>query len=436
MVEILLGQTLRFIADPFSSSPDESISYDAHGAVAIEAGKIIATGTALEIKAAYPAATITDYSDKLIMAGFVDCHVHFPQSEIIASYGTQLIEWLNKYTFPAEMKYGDAAYAAKGAEFFVAENLRNGTTSASVYCTVHPQSAEALFTEAAKFDMALAAGKVMMDRNAPDGLKDTAQTGYDESKALIEKWHGKGRARYAVTPRFAPTSTPEQLEASGALWAENPTCLMQTHVSENLAEIDWVAELFPDAADYMGVYEKFGLIGKGANFGHAIHLKPREIDLLRESGSSLSHCPTSNMFIGSGLFDMAGLRGGDGPILTGLATDTGGGSSYSMFATMRCAYEVAQLRGHALHPSKAFYLATVGSAQVMNMGAEIGNLATGYCADMIVIDLESRPLIRHRMNTVNDIWETLFVQMILADDRAIYATYIAGQKVHQRQETL
>ena len=255
------------------------------------------------------------------------------------------------------------------------------------------------------------------------------------SKALIARWHGVGRLTYAVTPRFAVTSSPAQLEAAGALWREHPTTLMQTHLSENVAEIGWVKELHPGPPDYLGIYEKYGLLGPGSNFGHAIHLTPRETARLRETGSGLSHCPTSNLFIGSGLFDMRQLRDGDPAIVVGLGTDVGGGSSFSMFETMKAAYEISQLKGYSLHPAKAFYLATVGSAGVLRLGHRVGNLAAGFDADIVVLDLESRPLLAQRMQRADSLWETLFIQMILADDRAVRATFVGGHKAYERPTT-
>lgn len=431
--KILRGQTLGFKADPFKVDPEDSLAFESDGAVVIENGLIRDVGPVGEVlKRHDDVVQVEHYPDHLIMAGFVDSHVHFPQTEVIASYGEQLLSWLNRYTFPAEMKFGEKAYAEKSARFFLDECLRNGITTSSVYCTVHAQSGDALFQEAYNRNMRIGAGKVLMDRNAPMALRDTAQSGYDQSKALIERWHEKGRGTYVITPRFAPTSTPEQLEAAGALWKEYPSTLMQTHLSENHDEIAWVKELFPNDEDYFAVYERFGLVGKGANFGHGLHLKEREIKALVETGSGISHCPTSNTFIGSGLFDMKGLRDCANPITVGLATDVGGGSSFSMFDTMKASYEVGHLRGYSLHPAKAYYLATLGSAQVMKMGDKVGNLAKGYEADIQVIDLKSRPLIGERMSHAQDIWEVLFLQMILADDRAIRAVYIAGDKAYDR----
>ncbi len=426
------GQTLRFKADPFEVAPEDAIAFDSDGLVVIADGHIEAVGTAHELLTRYPGIDVTAYPGQLIMAGFVDCHVHYPQTGIIASYGAQLLEWLNTYTFPEELRFADPVYARATAEIFLDEILRNGTTTSSVYCTVHPQSVTAFFEATEVRGLRMAAGKSMMDRNAPAGLMDTAQRGYDESEALIHRWHGHGRLTYVVTPRFSATSSDAQMAAMGALWKAHPSTLMQTHIAENPAEIAWIKRLFPTARDYLDTYERVGLIGPGANFGHAIHIEPREIDRLRESGSGISHCPTSNLFIGSGLFDMAGLRQTAQPIPVGLGTDVGGGSSFSMLATMRAAYEIAQLRGNSLHPIRAFWLATQGSARVMRTDDRIGNLAPGYEADMIVIDLKSRPIIEQRMARANSIADALFVQMILGDDRAIVATYVAGRLAHSR----
>ena len=306
MTFILRGRLLRWIGDPFLVPPEEAVGFEEDGGVVIDDGRIVAVGRADRVMATHPHATVERFVDDVLLPGFVDAHVHYPQIGVIASYGAQLLDWLERYTFPEESRFGDAAYARAAAERFFDELARNGTTTASVYCTIHTQSVDALFEAAAARGVRVAAGKVMMDRHAPETLKDTAQSGYDDSKALLERWHGVGRASYVVTPRFAPTSTPEQLAAAGALWAEHPSVGMQTHISENRREIEWVGELFPDARDYLDVYERFGLVGPGANFGHAIHLTERERAALRDTGSGVSHCPTSNAFIGSGLFDLAG----------------------------------------------------------------------------------------------------------------------------------
>ena len=429
---VLKGQTLSFRGDPFAVGPDEATRYERDGAVWIRDGHVAAVGPAPEVIAQADDTPVTDYGAGLICAGFVDCHVHYPQLPIIASYGEQLLEWLERYTFPCESAFSDHNHARHIADLFLDECVKNGTTTAAVYATVHPESVEAFFEASSAKGLRMACGKVLMDRNAPENLRDTAESGYEQSKQLIEKWHGKDRGVYAITPRFAPTSTAEQLRAAGELWREYPDTLVQTHISENTNEIEWVAELFPDQEDYLAVYEAFDLVGPGAIFGHGIHLTTRERAALLEAGAALAHCPTSNLFIGSGLFDMAGLRDTSTPITVGLATDVAGGSSLSMFTTMRAAYEVAQLRGHNLHPAKLWYMATIGSAQAMRLDDRIGNLAPGMEADVIVLDLASTPLIEARINEAEDIWDVLFAQMILADERAIRATYSGGQQVWER----
>lgn len=426
MADLLLGQVLSFTADPFAEGPGAA-RHESHGAVLIENGRIAAVGPADRLRAAHPAAKVTDYGRCLISAGFVDAHVHYPQTAIIASWGKRLIDWLNLYTFPEEMRFADAAYAAEVAERYLGLATANGTTSVCTYSTIHPESVDAIFGAAARRDMRIWAGKTCMDRNAPEGLRDTPQSAYDDSKRLLEKWHGQGRASYVITPRFSPTSTPEQLAALGALWREDPDCLMQTHLSEQTDEIDWVKSLFPQSRDYLDTYEAQGLLAEGAIYGHAIHLTARERDRLREAGASLIHCPTSNTFIGSGLFDMGGLKAEGHRV--GLATDTGGGSSFSMLRTMAATYEVAQLRGRPLHPAELWWLATQGSAQALRADHLIGNIAPGMEADLAVIDLASTPAIAQAVTRAGDIWQALFPTIMMGDDRAITATWIAGRRV-------
>ncbi|TQV82244.1 guanine deaminase [Denitrobaculum tricleocarpae] len=427
------GQVLQFTADPFQLGTENACRFWSDGVVVVEDGVIRSVGQASDLLADVgPDVEVHDYAGRLIMAGFVDTHVHYPQMEVIASYGAQLIEWLNDYTFPAEGRFRDRDYAAKVAGLFLQESLRNGITTSAVYCTVHPESVDAFFEAAAPYGLRVIAGKVMMDRNAPDFLTDTAQSAYDDSKILIERWHGKGRALYGLTPRFAPTSTDAQLEAAGTLWQETPGVYMQTHVSENRQELAWVAELFPDCSDYLGVYEKYGLLGPRCVLGHGIYLSEREKAVIAETGSAVAHCPTSNLFIGSGLFDLAASQQRADPLRVGLATDIGGGTSLSIFATLRAAYEIAQLQSFSLHPIQAFYLATLGGAKSLYLDDKIGNLAPGYEADMVVIDLKSTPMITQRMEHAKDLTEALFIQMILADDRAIEATYSAGRRIYAR----
>ncbi len=421
---LLLGQTLSFNASPFDVPINEAVSHNRRGGVLVRDGMIAVVGDGDALQADHPEAEVINYGDALLMAGFVDAHTHFPQTGMIASWGKRLIDWLNSYTFPEEMRFADADYAAEIAVRYFDLTRANGTTSITSFCTIHPESVDAFFTEAQKRGQRVAAGKTCMNRNAPDGLQDTAQSAYDDSKALLQKWHGVDRLNYAITPRFSPTSTPEQLEAMGALWAENPDCLMQTHLSEQTDEIEWVRSLFPDARDYLDTYEQFGLLGPKGLYGHAIYLEQREKDRLKEVDGSLIHCPTSNTFIGSGMFDMAGLMA-DGHRI-GLATDTGGGSSFSMLRTMAAAYEIGQLRGTALHPAQLLWLATQGSAQAMWMDDKIGNLATGHEADIVVLDLASTPAISQRSNRAEDIWEAVFPTIMMGDDRAIDSVWIGG----------
>ncbi|GGF42650.1 guanine deaminase [Mameliella alba] len=420
-----LGQTLTFTADPLVEGPGAA-RHDRHGALVIEDGVITEVGGAEALRRGDFSST-TDHGQALLLPGFIDSHAHYPQTAMIASWGKRLIDWLNTYTFPEEMRFGDPGYAAEIAGRYLDLLLEQGTTTVCSYCTIHPASVDAFFEAAAARGMRVLAGKTCMDRNAPEGLRDTAQSAYDDSKALLTHWHGKGRASYVITPRFSPTSTPEQLSALGSLWAEHPDCLMQTHLSEQTDEIAWVKSLFPQARDYLDTYEAHGLLGANGLYGHAIHLEPREKDRLRETGAALIHCPTSNTFIGSGLFDMDGLtRAGH---RVGLATDTGGGSSFSMLRSMAAAYEVAQLRGRALHPAELIWLATTGSARALRLDNRIGSLAPGMEADFISLDLASTPAIAQRSARAKDLWEALFPTIMMGDDRAIAATYVAGRRV-------
>lgn len=427
MAEILTGQVLSFTADPFAEGPGAA-RLESDGAVLVDGGVIRAVGPAAQVRAAHPGVPVTSHGRNLISAGFVDAHVHYPQTAIIASWGKRLIDWLNLYTFPEESRFADPAYARAIAARYFDLTLANGTTTACSYCTIHPASVDAFFAEAQARGLRALAGKTCMDRDtAPAFLRDTAQAAHDESAALLARWHGVDRLSYVITPRFSPTSTPEQLEALGALWAVNPGCLMQTHLSEQTDEIAWVRGLYPDARDYLDTYERFGLVGPGAVFGHAIWLEDREKARLAEADCALIHCPTSNTFIGSGLFDMGGLKAAGHRI--GLATDTGGGSSFSMLRTMAAAYEVGQLTGRALHPAELWWLATQGSAQALRLVDRIGNIAVGMEADLVVIDLASTPAIAQATARAGDIWQALFPTIMMGDDRAVAAVYAAGRRI-------
>lgn len=421
---ILRARLLSFRADP-AEAGDDAYDYIEDGALIVAEGRIEAMGDYATLAARAGDLPVIDHRPHLIMPGFIDAHIHFPQVQVIASWGAQLLDWLNNYTFPAELGFSDPDHARRMASRFYDVLLAHGTTSASAFCSVAPESAEAYFAEAERRNMAMIGGKVMMDRNAPDGLRDTAQQGYDESRALIERWHGKGRALYAITPRFAITSTPAQLEAAGALVAENPGCYMQTHLSENRDEIAFTTELYPDARDYLDVYESHGLLGPRALLGHAIHLEPREIERLAETGSHPVFCPTSNLFLGSGLFDDAGLRARG--IQSGIATDVGAGTSYSMLATLSEGYKVLQLQGQKLHPLRAFHWITRGNAETLGLTDRIGTLDVGSDADFVVLDARATDAMALRAETAETLAEELFILMTMGDDRAIHETYVAGR---------
>ncbi|AXC49298.1 guanine deaminase [Paracoccus suum] len=426
MQQLIRGRVLSFHADPADTADNHH--YWPDGAILIEGGRITAVGDYADLRAAHPgldAALQIDHRPHLILPGFIDPHIHFPQVQVIASWGAQLLEWLNTYTFPEEARFADPAHAARMADAFLDQLTAHGTTTACAFASVHPQSVEALFTAAEARNMAIIAGKVMMDRNAPESVLDTAQQGYDDSAALIARWHGKGRARYAITPRFAITSTPEQLAATQALVAAHPDCHVQTHMSENLEEIALTLSLYPLARDYLDIYESYGLLGPNLLLGHCIHLEPREIARMAESGSRAIFCPTSNLFIGSGLYDARAVR--EAGIVAGVATDVGGGSSYSMLTTLNEGYKVMQLKGQNLHPFAAFHWMTRGNALALRMEDRIGTLEPGTDADLVVLDSRATPAMALRMERATTLAEELFVLQIMGDDRAVAQTYVAGK---------
>jgi guanine deaminase len=416
------------VGDPAEVGAAASHRYHHDGLLIIENGRIAGSGEAADLLPGLPRGTAVDaYPDCLILPGLIDSHIHYPQTQVIASYGAQLLEWLNKYTFVEEQKFGDPAHAARIARFFLDELLRNGTTTAVVYCTVHPESVEAFFAESAQRNTRMIAGKVMMDRNAPAALTDTAERGYRESRALLEKWHRRGRQLYAISPRFAVTSSDAQLEAAGALLREHPDAYLQTHLAENREEIRAVRKLFPSAESYTDVYDRFGLLGPRSVFGHCLHLAEEELQRLSDTRSVAAFCPTSNLFIGSGLLDLARLHDPARPVRVSLATDVGGGTSYSMLRTAAEAYKVLQLQGQNLPALDAFYLMTLGNARALSLEAAIGSLQTGSEADVVVLDPAATPAMRHRMETARDLEETLFVLIKLGDERCVRATYVAGE---------
>ena len=427
MTRIVKGRLLSFCAAPRDAGAAAHV-YIEQGALRIEAGRIVEAGEARDVLANAPAeAKIDDHGAKLILPGFIDTHIHYPQTRVVGSYGVRLLEWLQKYTFIEEQKFVDPAHAGEVAGFFLDELARQGTTTAMVYCTVHPESAEAFFVEAERRNARMIAGKVMMDRNAPPALTDDPQRGYDESKALLTKWHGRGRLGYAITPRFAITSTDAQLEAAGALAREFPDAHVQTHLSENGDEIALTKSLYPQARDYLDVYERAGLVGPKSVFGHCIHLEPREIASLAQHQGVAAFCPTSNLFLGSGLFDEAGLDAAG--VRVALATDIGGGTSYSMLQTANEAYKVLQMRRQSWPALQAFYQLTLGNARALGLEDKIGSLEPGREADLVVLDARATPAMAHRMEAVDgDLAEELFVLMTMGDDRSIAETYMAGER--------
>ena len=423
---LLRGRVLSFRSRPEARDDHASYLFEEDGAVLVENGRISACGPYDEVRLASPLGVqVIDHRPLLLMAGFIDPHIHFPQMQVTASYAANLLEWLNTYTFVEEQKFADAAHAARFAGLFFDELLRHGTTTAAAYCSVHKGSADAFFAEALRRNLLMVGGKVMMDRNAPEALRDTPQSGYDDTKAGIAKWHGKGRAHYAITPRFAITSTHEQMAMAEALAREFPDLHIQTHVSENLAEIAFANELFPNYGDYVGIYEKFHLLGPKTLLGHAIHLSHRETEVLAETRSVAVFCPTSNLFIGSGLFDYDRLH--THGVRIAAATDVGGGSSYSMLRTMDEGYKVMQLRGQRLTPFRSFYHLSLGNARAMSLDDRIGTLEPGREADIVVLDSSATPQMALRMETCDSLEQELFLLQTCGDDRAIAETYVMGK---------
>jgi guanine deaminase len=427
-VTALRGDLVFCRDDPFLTDPKQAFVHERDGLVICRDGLIDAVGPFSTLRDHLPAeAEVADYSGCLITPGFIDTHIHYVQAGVIGAQGHQLLDWLSDFTFIAEQAFADESVARETARLFCDELLRHGTTTALVFCSVHAGSVDALFEEAQSRNLRLIAGKVLMDRHAPAALLDTAQSGYDQSKALIKRWHGRGRALYAITPRFAATSTPEQLELAGALWKEHPDVFVQTHISENRDEIAWVKKLFPQRQDYLDVYDHYGLTGRRAVFAHGIHLGERELCRCHETGTALSHCPTSNTFLGSGLFRAHDVKDRKRPVQVGLGTDIGGGTSFSMLATMSEAYKVAQLAARPIDVIEAFFLATLGGARALALDDRIGTLAPGREADMVVLDPNATPLLAFRNSRSRSITETLAVLTTLGDDRAVRATYVAGK---------
>ncbi len=430
-VHALRGRAVSIDRNPFLHSARDALVHHEDALVVVEGGRIAAFGPYEALRAALPAGVEpVHHENALIMPGFVDTHVHYPQMQIVGAFGTQLLQWLDRYTFPAELAFADAAHAARVARLFFREILRAGTTTACVYCTVHPQSVEAFFTESERFNTRMVAGKVLMDRHAPAALLDTAQRGYDESAALIRRWHGRGRQHYCVTPRFAPSCTEAQLDAAGSLLREHDGLFLQTHLCETRDEIAWVRDLFPARSSYLDVYAHAGLVGPRSVFGHAVHASEDDFCTCHASGAALSHCPTSNLFLGSGLFRLFDALDPRRPVRVGLGTDIGAGTSFSLVRTLGEAYKVAALQGDKLDAIRAFYLATLGGAEALHLDDRIGRIAVGMDADLCVLDLAASPLLAFRSGHCDTIEDLMFVLMTIGDERLVKATYVAGECVY------
>jgi guanine deaminase len=427
------GAFLDCIEDPFFVSVDRAMRYRPDGLLVLQWGKVLDFGSYAEVIDRYPTLQVTEYRDRLITPGLIDTHLHFPQTEIIASYGEQLLEWLERYTFPTERKFQDPDYAAAVAEIFLDELLRHGTTTAMVFAAVFPESVTALFQAAKKRNLRLITGKVMMDRHAPEFLRDTAESSYIDSLKLIETWHGCDRLSYAVTPRFAPTSTPEQLRVACRLLNEVPDLYLQSHLSENVSEIAWVRELFPECNDYLEVYEKSGLVRDRSIYAHGVHLSDSEFHRLSAAGATIAFCPTSNLFLGSGLFKIDRAISREYPVKVGLATDVGGGTSFSLLQTANEAYKVAQLQGMSLSPFQLFYWLTLGGARSLSLDRTLGNFTPGKEADFVVWCDRATPLMAFRNpvempQTLAELHDRLFSLILMGDDRSVDAVYVMGDR--------
>lgn len=424
------GAILHFRSDPGSGDDPDSFEFFDDGLLVTADGRVASIGPARELLPALPSdAELVEHRDSILMPGFVDTHVHYPQTDIVGTGGRQLLDWLEHYTFPAERGFADPAHAREVAEFFLDELVRNGTTTALVFCSVHPASVQAFFEAAAARRMRMAAGKVLMDRNCPQYLRDTPETGERATRELLAAWHGRERLLYAITPRFAPTSSDAQLASAGRLATDYPDALIQTHVAENLDEVAWVKRLFPEARSYLDVYDRYGLLRERAIYAHCIHFDEVDRARMAQSGAAAAFCPSSNLRLGSGLFDVASADAAG--MRFSIATDVAAGSSFSMLQTLSDAYKVAQLSQQHLSPLRAFYLATLAGARALGVDDRVGRFAVGTEADFIVLDLRATPLLARRTARSRTLAEKLLVLLTLGDDRAVSRTYILGRESHR-----
>ena len=432
---LVRGQLLHFLADPGMGDDPAAWQFFDDGGLWIRDGRIQAAGPWAALTAALPpgvgeSATVHDYRGHLVLPGFVDCHLHYPQAGVIASYGRQLLDWLNDYVFPAEARFADASEAERSAAFVVDRLLAHGTTTASVFATVHPHSVDAFFAAAEARGLRMLCGKVLMDRNCPPDLRDTAAGGMADSLRLIERWHGRGRLRYSLTPRFAPTSSPEQLRLCGELLASQPGLHLQTHLAENPCELDWVKQLFPTRGSYLDVYQHYGLAGPRSLHAHCIHLDAAERRSLAAGGAAAAFCPGSNLFLGSGFFNLDASR--EAGLRVGLATDIGAGTGFSLLRALAQAYEVGQALGAPLPALRGFYLATLGGARALYLDDCIGSFQPGREADFIALDWAATPELAWRMERCQTLAERLFALMMLGDERCVVATHVMGEAAFVR----
>ncbi len=425
---VVRGAVLTYREDPAVAGPRRAVRFHRRGAIVVDGGgRIVWRGPAARLPERFRALPADDHGDALVLPGFIDAHVHFPQHRMLAAPGADLLDWLERFTWREERRYASPGHARAAAEAFLDRLVQHGTTAAVVFSTVHRSAADALFAAAERRGHAIVSGKTMMDRNAPEALRDDPASGVRDSEALLERWHGRGRLRYAITVRFAVTSTEAQLRAAGELAAAHPGCHVHSHLAESAGEVELVRRLFPWAADYTDVYDRFGLLGPRSVFAHGVHLSERECARLHETGSLVVHCPTANTFLGSGLFDGDRLGRAERPVRVGIATDVGGGTSYSMLATLGEAYKVAMLTGRKPTAHELFHLATRGNAAHLGLDGEIGTIEPGRWADLVVLDPTATPVLEARNALSESIEDTLFALAILGDDRAVCATYVAGR---------
>lgn len=425
------GCIVHCLHDPGEGNDPNAFEVFEDGLLVMRDGHVAALGAYADVRPTLDdAITIEDQRGRFIVPGFIDAHIHYAQTDMIASHGEQLLTWLERYVFPVEGQFADVEVARETAAFFMSELLRNGTTSALVMGTVHPQSVDPVFEQARALGMRMAAGKVMMDRNAPEFLRDDPQSGYQKTRELIERWHGVDRLSYAITPRFAPTSSDAQLQAAGELAQQYPDTYVHTHLAENRDEIAWVAELFPWSRDYLDVYDHFGLVRERSVYAHSIHLSDIERRRMAEAGAASVFCPTSNLFLGSGLFNYRQTR--DADINVALATDVGAGSTFSMIKTVADAYKVAQLTDTPLSPARMLYLATLAGAEGLSVADRVGNLSVGKEADFVVLNPQATPLMARRTGLARTVAEKMFALFILGDDRCVDSTWLYGKRQYQR----